>query len=131
MQTVNHLINVTHSDSDVKKISGIDVSIRPERISIWRAYAAFENTKQLLLREISAFISEIELQLNRAKQIRETSHEVPEKSAMICTWLDKSVEPTLTEVRKRSTSLHAELLAIPKIEDSLQRDLKNITDESM
>jgi hypothetical protein len=49
IRTVNHLVNVLGVGDKVDKIEGVDVDMRPGSISIWRAYEAFENTRDLLV----------------------------------------------------------------------------------
>lgn len=75
MQNFNHLINLVGAKMD--RISGIDVNMEPGSISINDSYNAFINTKELILKELDAYLRAIKNQQNSADQIRKEARQIP------------------------------------------------------
>jgi hypothetical protein len=124
MKTVNHLINVLGVEDKVDRIDGVDVNMRPGSISIFEAYEAFENTRNILIEEIILFAGATDLQLQRVEDVRCAAQKLPEISSKVSSWLGTSVEPKLMAAKKQAESLRGELVMIPKLEMSLRRVLE-------
>lgn len=131
MGTMNHLINVLGVTDKVKKIEGLDIDIKPGAVSIYRAYDAFEMTRNLLLQEIDSFSDATQAQLNRVEVIRKAARQVPGVSAKISSWLEKSVEPKLMDASKTALTLKGELSVIPRLEATLRKELENVTQDAL
>lgn len=126
MKTVNHLINVTGAASKVEPIEGVDIDMKKGNISIHGAYIAFENTKDLLLKEVECYKHSLEEQLHRLEDIRVASRKTPKLMKKINNWVTQEIEPSLMHARKEASALEADLVVIPKLELDLQRELKEI-----
>lgn len=125
MGTVNHLINVLGVNDKVDKLEGLDIDVRPGSVSIYKAYEAFENTKELLLEEIDSFSEAISDQMERVENVRKAARLIPSSSKKVGLWLSDSVEPKLSDARKIAEELKGDLLVIPKLEANLRRELQN------
>ncbi len=125
MRTVNHLVNVLGVGDKVDKIENIDVDIHPGSISILRTYESFENTRDLLLKEIDAFAAAVDGQLKRVENVRAAARLLPAKSAEVSSWIEKQVEPKLLEAKNQAVSLRGELTVIPRLEANLRRELEH------
>ena len=95
MRTVNHLINVTKTNSKVDIISGIDVDIRHGSISMYNVYKAFEETKNILGREIKSYRQFLLGQYDRIDSIRSAAINSNNSGHNIEAWLDNSIIPLL------------------------------------
>lgn len=123
MCTVNHLINVLKLNEKVDKIEGIDVDIKQGAISIIDAYKAFEETRDLLIAELTAYEGAVKQQLDRVDRVRVAARKIDGMSAQVSNWLEKSIEPSLIAARNLAKELKAELAMIPRLEAELRRDL--------
>lgn len=130
MGTVNHLINVLGVTDKVKKLEGLDIDIRPGAVSIYRAYDAFETTRNLLLQEIDSFSDATKEQLNRVEAIRKAARQVPGVSTKISAWLEKSVEPKLMDAKNTAIELKGDLSVIPRLE-TLRQELENVKQDAL
>lgn len=126
MGTLNHIINVMNIGDKVDRIEGLDVSRREGRISVYNAYKAYENTKQLLLNEIDSFSGAIRAQLDRVEDVRVATRRIGNANQMIAvsSWLENSVEPKLNEAMKEAEILKGDLVVIPRLEATLRRELE-------
>lgn len=131
MGTVNHLVNVLGLVDKVNKIEGLDIDIRLGTISIISAYEAFENARSLLLHEIDSFSEAIQEQLAHVENVRSAARRLPNISPQIGSWLEASIEPKLIDAKKYADELKGELLAIPRLNASLRRELKVVKQDDL
>lgn len=130
MQTVNHLINVVGKSGDVKPIAGLDVDMKTENISIKGAYDAYENTKNLLINEISSFSNALDDQLGRVENVRVSARKNPQIMHKINSWIESDIEPNLLAAKQEAEDLKAKLIVIPALEARLKRELEFIHDDA-
>lgn len=130
MGTVNHLINVTGSESSVRKLEGLDIDVRPDSISIYGAYKSFENTRALLISEIESFSTSISEQMNRIDSVKSAARNIPGQRAKVNSWLSETVEPKLFDAKNAAEKLKGELEIFPRLETKLRAELENIKQET-
>ena len=125
MQTVNHLINVTGKSKEIKPLKDLDVNMRPENISIYGAYEAFENTKNMLIQEIDSFCQTLDGQLETVENVRASARKTPQLMKKINSWIDGSIEPSLLSAKEEAEELKGKLTIIPALESKLKRQLES------
>jgi hypothetical protein len=123
MSAVNQLIRAQGPHSKIEPIEGIDVEIRQGAISIHDSYQAFEQTKLLLVNEIEGFSKYLDSQFAALNRVRKAAAALPSTPQGLIKWLDEKIEPSLRNTKKGALQIKTELVSIPQISSTLNRQL--------
>jgi len=116
IRTVNHIINVGKFSGTVDKIAGIDIDMKEGAISIHDSYKAFENTRTLIVEEISGYLAYLSSQRTAIARVRVSAKDLPNVNTRVSQWLDDTVLPAISKAENGAKALGTDLEIFQKIE---------------
>lgn len=119
MGVINHLANIVNKSGlgNVNKLENIDVEIAEGAISLNAAYRAFEQTRDLLTKEITA-ISDLASQHEAdVYRVKSQARELGALGANVTIFLDQKVLPKIQQTKQMGAFLRNQIIQIPIISE--------------
>ena len=123
ISTINHMANIMNSqDQHVNKIQGVDIEIKEGAISLNAAYRAFEQTRGLLLIEVTSLSELANEHIADIHRVQEYAANLGQYGQKVIDFLDERVAPSLERYNKMGITLKSEIKELPIIPEKESSD---------